>query len=169
MKHLLPALSSVWSCYAVLKMNEGTALACLNTNLSESCKAFRVSSYLRSDHVYAVHRFVGLLLATKLLPAGNKEVLVAISSAVGFRFLTRLLLPLKAHQVWPGCPACDFTSPAVVSCGVLVSRLLNMTRSCGRSLLQQLDWVLLSCRPFAECEIWHVLKMSWTRSLYLSR
>lgn len=60
-----------------------------------------MSSYLRNGHICAVHRFVGLLLATKLLPAGNKDVLVAISSAVGFRFLTRLLLPLKAHQVGP--------------------------------------------------------------------
>lgn len=46
-----------------------------------------------------LYRFVGLLLATKLLPAGNKEVLTAVSSAVGFRFLTRLLLPLRSHQV----------------------------------------------------------------------
>ena len=46
-----------------------------------------------------VHRFVGLLLATKLLPAGNQDVLLAISSAVSFRFLSRLLLPLQSSKV----------------------------------------------------------------------
>lgn len=45
------------------------------------------------------NRFVGLLLATKLLPAGNEHVMRTVYNAVGPTFISRLLLPLKFGQV----------------------------------------------------------------------
>eukprot|EP00803_Ostreobium_quekettii_P001617 evm.model.scf_224.7 EVM.evm.TU.scf_224.7 scf_224:61576-66989(-) len=39
-------------------------------------------------------RFVGLLLATKLLPAGGEDAAVAIWQSIGPRFLRRMLLPV---------------------------------------------------------------------------
>ena len=39
-------------------------------------------------------RFVGLLLATKLLPQGREDALRRVLHAVGWSFLQRLLLPL---------------------------------------------------------------------------
>ena len=38
---------------------------------------------------------MGLLLATKVLPAGDEASLLEVLDAVGFTFLERLLLPLK--------------------------------------------------------------------------
>ncbi|KAL0034423.1 hypothetical protein WJX79_001423 [Trebouxia sp. C0005] len=43
-------------------------------------------------------RFVGLLLATKLLPAGDEHIMLKIYDAVGSSFITRLLLPLKSSK-----------------------------------------------------------------------
>ncbi|KAL0053068.1 hypothetical protein WJX82_000427 [Trebouxia sp. C0006] len=43
-------------------------------------------------------RFVGLLLATKLLPAGDEHIMLKIHDAVGSSFITRLLLPLKSPK-----------------------------------------------------------------------
>jgi hypothetical protein len=37
---------------------------------------------------------VGLLLVTKLLPAGDEQVVRAVAKAVSSQFLVRLLLPL---------------------------------------------------------------------------
>lgn len=51
--------------------------------------------------VVCCNRFVGLLLATKLLPAGDEHVMLAIYNAVGSSFITRLLLPLKSAKVTP--------------------------------------------------------------------
>ena len=44
-------------------------------------------------------RFVGLLLVTKLLPAGDERTVQAVYDAVGPSFLSRLLLPLNSTAV----------------------------------------------------------------------
>ncbi len=44
-------------------------------------------------------RYVGLLLVTKLLPAGDERTLTAVHDAVGAAFLQRLLLPLSSAAV----------------------------------------------------------------------
>jgi hypothetical protein len=46
-----------------------------------------------------VCRYVGLLLVTKLLPAGDEKTLTAVHDAVGATFLRRLLLPLSSAAV----------------------------------------------------------------------
>ncbi|GAB4817373.1 hypothetical protein N2152v2_004419 [Parachlorella kessleri] len=43
-------------------------------------------------------RFVGLLLVTKILPAGDADVIKEVFDAVGFTFLSRLVLPLLAGK-----------------------------------------------------------------------
>ena len=47
----------------------------------------------------SVCRYVGLLLVTKLLPAGDDKTLTAVHDAVGATFLRRLLLPLSSAAV----------------------------------------------------------------------
>lgn len=44
-------------------------------------------------------RFVGLLLVTKLLPAGDADTIRAVYDSVGIQFIARLLLPLRRPQV----------------------------------------------------------------------
>jgi hypothetical protein len=39
-------------------------------------------------------RFVGLLLATKLLPQGGDDAIRRVLQALGWTFISRLLLPL---------------------------------------------------------------------------
>ncbi len=51
------------------------------------------------DRQLCCDRFVGLLLATKLLPAGDEHIILKIYDAVGSSFITRLLLPLKSPKV----------------------------------------------------------------------
>lgn len=43
-------------------------------------------------------RFVGLLLATKMLPAGDEHVMLSVYEAVGSLFISRLLRPLQIPQ-----------------------------------------------------------------------
>lgn len=62
-------------------------------------------------------RFVGLLLATKLLPAGNEHVMLSIHEAVGSTFLSRLLWPLKIHEA---CNVNDGQKAAAVGLGLAV-------------------------------------------------
>ena len=50
-------------------------------------------------HEAALRRYVGLLLVTKLLPAGDGKTLTAVHDAVGSTFLQRLLLPLSSAAV----------------------------------------------------------------------
>ncbi|KAK9830359.1 hypothetical protein WJX72_011255 [[Myrmecia] bisecta] len=50
-------------------------------------------------------RFVGLLLVTKLLPAGDDNTIRAVYKAIGSRFLQRLLLPLQSQQGREAAPA----------------------------------------------------------------
>ncbi|DBA78950.1 TPA: hypothetical protein ACH3X1_008824 [Trebouxia sp. C0004] len=50
------------------------------------------------DRQMCCDRFVGLLLATKLLPAGDEHIMLKIYDAVGSSFITRLLLPLKSPK-----------------------------------------------------------------------
>jgi Neurochondrin len=45
------------------------------------------------------HRFTGLLLATKFLPAGDASVIKAVHDAVGIAFIQRLLLSLSSSNV----------------------------------------------------------------------
>jgi hypothetical protein len=42
-----------------------------------------------------VCRFVGLLLAVRLLPQGSDDAIREVVNALGWRFITRLLLPLS--------------------------------------------------------------------------
>ena len=44
-------------------------------------------------------RFVGLLLAAKILPAGDLDAIQAVYEAVGPAFFRRLLIPLQSRQV----------------------------------------------------------------------
>ncbi|BDA43419.1 probable neurochondrin at N-terminal half [Coccomyxa sp. Obi] len=44
-------------------------------------------------------RFVGLLLVTKLLPAGDAGTIRAVYDSVGSQFIARLLLPLRQPQI----------------------------------------------------------------------
>ena len=44
-------------------------------------------------------RFVGLLLAAKILPAGDLDAIHAVYAAVGPAFFRRLLIPLQSRQV----------------------------------------------------------------------
>ena len=44
-------------------------------------------------------RFVGLLLVTKILPAGDEATIRRVFDAIGFTFLSRLLLPLLTPPV----------------------------------------------------------------------
>ncbi|CAL8468607.1 g8147 [Coccomyxa elongata] len=44
-------------------------------------------------------RFVGLLLVTKLLPAGDADTIRAVYDSVGSQFIARLLLPLRRPQL----------------------------------------------------------------------
>lgn len=47
-------------------------------------------------HAHAHCRFVGLLLATKLLPSGGDEAIRAVLKALSWPFISRLLAPLSA-------------------------------------------------------------------------
>jgi len=66
-------------------------------------------------------RFVGLLLVTRLLPAGDASTIRAVHDAVGGRFISRLLLPVKAAEVrtrsrvWPACKHRALTARAASS------------------------------------------------------
>lgn len=48
--------------------------------------------------IHLLRRFTGLLLATKLLPAGDAAAVKAVYDAVGISFINRLLLTLSASQ-----------------------------------------------------------------------
>jgi hypothetical protein len=48
---------------------------------------------------FRVYRFTGLLLATKLLPAGDAAAVKAVHDAVGIAFVQRLLFSLSSSQV----------------------------------------------------------------------
>ncbi len=49
-------------------------------------------------------RFVGLLLVTRLLPAGSDDAIRSVLDALGFEFLDRLLLPVvrqtQVRRMW---------------------------------------------------------------------
>ena len=46
-------------------------------------------------------RLVGLLLVTRLLPAGDEAAILSVHQALGMAFLQRLLLPLTGQQARP--------------------------------------------------------------------
>ena len=80
-------------------------------DLPPSIQAHHVPAMLQGSRRMALlHRFVGLLLVTKLLPAGDEGTIRAVHDAIGSRFISRLLLPLHASQAWT---VGHFTAPCV--------------------------------------------------------
>ena len=81
-------------CLELLKgpSNERRSAACL----VRSCKA---SPSLLTKH--SACRLAGLLLVTRLLPAGNEAAILSVHQALGMAFLQRLLLPLTGQQARP--------------------------------------------------------------------
>ena len=61
-------------------------------------------------------RFVGLLLATKLLPTGDDDATRAVLAALGFKFLARLLLPLSPGRQVCGCSPSTHALQQAASC-----------------------------------------------------
>ena len=81
-------------CLELLKgpSNERRSAACL----VRSCKA--PLSVLTK---HSTCRLVGLLLVTRLLPAGDEAAILSVHQALGMPFLQRLLLPLTGQQARP--------------------------------------------------------------------
>lgn len=82
-------------------MNEGWSL------LAElQAVAASIHSRRQPDSLYApgLHcRFVGLLLVSKFVAPGNHEHIQQVQETIGFTFLHRLLMPLRAHHVVRDC------------------------------------------------------------------
>ena len=81
-------------CLELLKgpTNERRSVACL----VRFCKAF-----LPMLTLHSTCRLVGLLLVTRLLPAGDEAAILSVHQALGMAFLQRLLLPLTGQQARP--------------------------------------------------------------------
>ena len=77
-------------------------------------------------------RFVGLLLVTKLLPAGDAATIRSVHQAVGPAFLTRLLLPLRTSVAPPpALPPDQATAQQqqeAAQCGLALAVLSSFSR-----------------------------------------
>ena len=71
-------------------------------------------------------RFVGLLLVTKLLPAGDAATIRAVHAAVGPTFLARLLLPLSSRAPPPA--GAEAAQKAAASCALGLAVLSSFVR-----------------------------------------
>ncbi|PRW45088.1 Neurochondrin family isoform 2 [Chlorella sorokiniana] len=71
-------------------------------------------------------RFVGLLLVTKLLPAGDDATIRAVHAAVGPTFLSRLLLPLSTRA--PPLASSEAAQKAAASCALGLAVLSSFVR-----------------------------------------
>jgi hypothetical protein len=96
--------ASAWTCSGGPQTSAGAPRAYLLcpkqalAALAPVCNS-SATSLLATLSNLMICRFVGLLLVTRLLPAGDASTIRAVHDAVGGRFMLRLLLPLKAAEV----------------------------------------------------------------------
>ena len=98
-------------------------------------------------------RFVGLLLVTKLLPAGDADTIRAVYDSVGSQFIARLLLPLRRPQV-TGFSSHVFTAflvdpdvaPTIPSCMQITEHDEQSGQKDGSACVLALAVLASSCR-----------------------
>eukprot|EP00983_Pelagomonas_calceolata_P050877 1142174-Pelagomonas_calceolata.AAC.8 len=86
------------------------------------------SSHISLHSACCTHGFVGLLLAVRLLPQGGDAAIHKVIDALGWRFITRLLLPLSpstaaALPSAPGTTSASQQQQVELTCGLGLSIL----------------------------------------------